>query len=285
MRPTILSLELIALSLAAAATANAQCELSAKTKMNAHMIPPAKIEAVRPAPRAAAASGPTSIVGLWDATFTAGGQLVDEGFDQWHNDGTEILNDIPEPASGNVCLGVWSQTGDTVNLTHPFWIYDSMNVNLIGRGVIAQQISVDASNSSYSGTFTISYRDLMGNPFPDFPDAAGDVSAVRISPTPATSSPAIKVTTATGSNANANGLLQTPLNSLLLDASGSTGIGTLTYAWSAIPPARLSATQTPGQIMVNFPADGDYVLNLKVTDAEGNSSTFSVTVEFTGNPY
>ncbi len=29
-----------------------------------------------------------SIVGLWKTTFTSGGQVVDEGFDQWNSDGT-----------------------------------------------------------------------------------------------------------------------------------------------------------------------------------------------------
>lgn len=46
-----------------------------------------------------------SIVGLWMTTFTSGGQVVDSGFDQWNADGTEILNDTPPPATGNVFLG------------------------------------------------------------------------------------------------------------------------------------------------------------------------------------
>src|ERR1700730_2855801 len=34
-----------------------------------------------------------SIVGLWHVLFVSGGQPFDEGFDIWHSDGTEILND------------------------------------------------------------------------------------------------------------------------------------------------------------------------------------------------
>ncbi len=284
MKRTTLSFELLALVMAFAATANAQCGL-AKAKTSALLIPTAKLDSASRLPHASDTNAPAvSIVGLWDATFTVGGQLVDEGFDQWHSDGTEILNDIPEPASGNVCLGVWTQSGDTISLNHPFWIFDSNNVNLIGRGVIQQQLTVDAEGKTYSGTFTIQYRDLTGNPLPALPDGAGDVSAVRITATPSGSSPSIKVTTVSGTTANANGLLQTPINPLLLDASGSTGSGALTFAWSANPPVTLAGTQTPGQIEVNFPSAGDYVLNLKVTDSQGNVGTFSVTVEFTGKP-
>src|ERR1700744_4534687 len=53
-------------------------------------------------PQAAGANG--SIVGLWMTNFISQGQLVDQGFDAWLADGTEILNDNPPPATGNVCL-------------------------------------------------------------------------------------------------------------------------------------------------------------------------------------
>jgi hypothetical protein len=45
---------------------------------------------------------------------------VDVGFEQWHSDGTEMLNDTPPPASGNVCLGTWEKIGpQTYTLVHP----------------------------------------------------------------------------------------------------------------------------------------------------------------------
>ena len=49
-----------------------------------------------------------SIVGFWHVLFIRGGQVFDEGFDQWHSDGLEILNDTPQPANGTgtICLGV-----------------------------------------------------------------------------------------------------------------------------------------------------------------------------------
>src|SRR5690349_9731514 len=50
------------------------------------------------------------ITGLWQVTLVAAdGTVVDVGFDAWHADGTETLNDA-SPVSHNVCLGVWQQT-------------------------------------------------------------------------------------------------------------------------------------------------------------------------------
>src|SRR5262249_31690758 len=52
-----------------------------------------------------------TIVGLWDMQVIIDGQVVDAGFDQFHADGNEVLNDTPPPATGAVCLGVYAQTG------------------------------------------------------------------------------------------------------------------------------------------------------------------------------
>jgi hypothetical protein len=112
---------------------------------------------------AAPAQGP-AIVGLWRVTFVSDGQVVDEGFDIWHSDGTEVLNDNPPPATGNVCVGVWSQTGGrTFKLKHLSWSYD-MNGNLNGTVIIREQVAVDTSGASFKGTFKIDAFDLTGNP-------------------------------------------------------------------------------------------------------------------------
>jgi len=117
--------------------------------------------------RTAKGDGKVSIVGLWTATFTSGGQVFDQGFDQWHSDGTEILNDIapPQPANGagTVCLGVYKQTGPrTYKLRHPFWSFDS-TATLVGSGVILENVTVDPSGVTYSGSFTFFLYDLSGN--------------------------------------------------------------------------------------------------------------------------
>jgi len=67
-------------------------------------------------------SGP-SIVGMWNFQFVSEGNtahnpsipdgaVLDFGYNQIHNDGTEIINSGGHaPATGNFCLGVWGQTG------------------------------------------------------------------------------------------------------------------------------------------------------------------------------
>ncbi len=102
-----------------------------------------------------------SIVGLWKATFTSGGQVVDQGFDLWTSDGTEILNDTPAPATGNVCLGVWVRSGATFKLKHPSWTFDAAG-NLNGTAVIREQVMLDRDGNSYRGSFTVDVFDLAG---------------------------------------------------------------------------------------------------------------------------
>jgi hypothetical protein len=122
-----------------------------------------------------------TIVGLWDVKFLFEGQVVDEGFDQYHSDGTEILNDTPPPATGNVCLGVYAKTGtNTLKLRHPSWIYDPTNTMVIGRATILERITLDRFGRSFRGNFTIQFRDLAGNPLA--PDFSGQLRGDRITP-------------------------------------------------------------------------------------------------------
>jgi hypothetical protein len=69
-----------------------------------------------------------SIVGLWTVTFNSNGQVFDQGYDQWHSDGTEILNDTapPQPANGagTICLilsGRLQEDRATILQTRPSW--------------------------------------------------------------------------------------------------------------------------------------------------------------------
>ena len=119
-----------------------------------------------------------SIVGLWHVRFLSGGVLYDEGFDQWHSDGSEILNDngVP-PAQGNVCLGVWKKVGShTFKLKHPAWNWDA-NGNLIGTLIIRETVTLDAGGDSYQGTFKFDFYDVNGNLTSE---VKGDLGAKRI---------------------------------------------------------------------------------------------------------
>jgi len=98
--------------------------------------------------------------------------------------------------------------------------------------------------------------------------------------------PTIVVKTANGTTAVPNTTVQVGSSPFLLDASGSTGNGALTFAWKTTSnsPVAFVHTGKPGQILVQFPGPGDYAIQLTVTDSTGATATFSITLEFTGRP-
>ncbi len=185
-RVTVMFIAAVAICGAFAVSANAQCGVSPRHNLSAlnALALPIPSTAARPATQESNAQNgeePT-IVGLWDVKFMSDNQLFDEGFDQYHSDGTEILNDIPPPASGNICLGVWAKTGPrSFKLRHPFWIFDpATNTTVIGRGSIVEHITLDRRGQSFKGPFTFEFRDLFGNPLPGFLDVSGNLVADRI---------------------------------------------------------------------------------------------------------
>jgi hypothetical protein len=133
---------------------------------------------IQPSSGSAAEDSNESIVGLWHVRFLSGGMLYDEGFDQWHSDASEILNDngVP-PALGNVCLGVWKKVAPhTFKLKHLAWNWDA-NGNLIGTLIIRETVTLDADADSYQGTFSFDFYDVNGNLTSE---VKGDLSAKRI---------------------------------------------------------------------------------------------------------
>jgi hypothetical protein len=109
-----------------------------------------------------------SITGLWFVTFYSGGVAFDQGFDVWHSDGTEILNDNgpPEPAwsTGSFCMGVWKLISDnTYKLKHVGWNFDG-NGNLSAIVVIKQTVTLDADGDRYRGSLELdTYDPVSGN--------------------------------------------------------------------------------------------------------------------------
>jgi hypothetical protein len=67
--------------------------------------------------------GEPAIVGMWSFQLAGitglppgvpAGTVVDDGYAQWHSDGTEIQNSgLHAPNTSNFCLGVWKQVGPT----------------------------------------------------------------------------------------------------------------------------------------------------------------------------
>jgi len=122
-----------------------------------------------------------SIVGLWAFKMTAGGQLVDFGYQEWHSDGTEILNSGSRaPASGDFCMGAWSQTAPSrFHLNHYPLVVDNNGV-LQARVVLKMDVTVDPSGMSFSGTFTQDVYNAAGTA-KIAPTLSGPVTATRVS--------------------------------------------------------------------------------------------------------
>ncbi len=110
--------------------------------------------------------------------FTPDGAPSYQGFDVWHSDGTEILNDNSVvPAAGNVCVGIWKRTADgTIQLKHPGWNFDRDGI-LHGTVALLETITLDPGGSSYGGLFRLKEFDLMGN---QTGDSTGHLRAHRI---------------------------------------------------------------------------------------------------------
>jgi len=109
-------------------------------------------------PVARAAAGP-SVVGLWHVFYSEDGSPYFESFDQWHSDGLEyeVAN-----AFGLSCQGVYKQRGDTVELFHTGWNYDSTGA-LVGYFNETQTNVVARGGNTYNGTWDIKNYDLDGN--------------------------------------------------------------------------------------------------------------------------
>ena len=170
------ALALLALWAAFPASAGAACKPAASSNLAYRIEVPQPFLAADRARLSAVASltnlgrdeDDVSIVGLWHLLlFNPDGSTFDEGYDVWHSDGTEILNDTapPQPAngSGTVCLGVYEKTGPrTYKLRHPFWSFDATST-LIGTGAILEEVTLDENGNSISGTYVFKTFDLKGN--------------------------------------------------------------------------------------------------------------------------
>lgn len=102
-----------------------------------------------------------SIVGMWSVQFVAGGATIDFGYQQWHSDGTEIMNSGGRsPASENFCLGVWRQTGgSTYKLNHIALSYDPATGKMNAKVNIREDVVVDRKGDNFSGPFTFDVYD------------------------------------------------------------------------------------------------------------------------------
>jgi hypothetical protein len=132
-------------------------------------------------PADTSAGGIHSIVGMWSFKQTVGSTVVDFGFQQWHSDGTEFMNSgTRAPATQNYCMGVWRETSPgRYHLNHLAISYDNSGVHN-ANVTITEDVGVDRSGMSYSGTFSIDVHDPVSNAVVQH--VAGQVTAQRVLP-------------------------------------------------------------------------------------------------------
>jgi hypothetical protein len=130
------------------------------------------------------------IVGMWQVTLVSQGSVgipdgtvIDKGFQQWHSDGTEILNSSRAPVTQSFCLGVWKQTEPLHYKLNHFAISWDQNSNLIGPANIRERVTLHTNGNVFAGKFTIDQYDQAGN---NLAHIMGTVTGTRITPdTPA----------------------------------------------------------------------------------------------------
>lgn len=123
-----------------------------------------------------------SIVGMWAFTMTPTAGPGDFGFQQWHSDGTELMNSGGRaPATENFCMGVWRQTGPGhYHLNHQALSYDPGTGQLNARVTIKEDVALDPSGNSFTGSFSLDVYDPSGKT--QVAHQQGQVTAQRVRP-------------------------------------------------------------------------------------------------------
>jgi hypothetical protein len=128
-----------------------------------------------------------AIVGMWKVQFVSEGTtgipddtVIDSAYAQWHSDGTEIMNSGRPPITSSFCLGVWKRTGkSTYKLNHFALSWDPTGTVFVGPANIREEVTLDDSGNSFSGTFTIDQFDTNGNTLAHI---VGKITAQRVTP-------------------------------------------------------------------------------------------------------
>lgn len=110
------------------------------------------------------------IVGMWHVTFSAKGNTgamappdgapIDNSMVIFHSDGTEIMESDRPPQDGQICLGVWEQTGrGKYKVNHMPWLANDMTNAPSGIGnpagplQLMEEITLSPDGQHYKGTF------------------------------------------------------------------------------------------------------------------------------------
>ena len=111
------------------------------------------------------------IVGFWNIVVSSKGNpgipdgtVLDRGLQQWHDDGTEMLNSSAQhPATQNYCLGTWVKTGAyTYKLNHFAYSYNA-DQSVAGLVRIRETVKVSRDGAAMTGTQTVDIYDNLRN--------------------------------------------------------------------------------------------------------------------------
>lgn len=114
-----------------------------------------------------------TIVGQWKEHWISKGNLaslgipdgveIDTAYSQWHADGTEwSVSGLRPPNTGDVCMGVWKKIGPMTYKLNHFGVSYNPNNTLLGLARIQQTITLDATGTKISGTFSIDQYNESG---------------------------------------------------------------------------------------------------------------------------
>src|SRR4030095_4882563 len=178
--PIIGTLAVLFLGMAFVSSAAAQCVMPSiagtfQPQLSQGEPEPRRAEGLDAAEKAGSDHG---IVGFWKFQFALpDGTEIDNGFAQWHSDGTEITNSSRPPATGNFCLGVWEKRGGSSYELNHFALGWDPSGNFIGPVQLRARVTLNHKADRYGGTVTADQYDLSGNLLGH---AEGTVTATRI---------------------------------------------------------------------------------------------------------
>src|SRR5688572_18192398 len=168
-----------AVLLASAIDASAACFTNKRQipalqpKLQAPVLQP-KPQMAGAAAQSAGSYGAGPIVGQWQVLMTAFPGTNDEfifdfGFQQFHNDGTELMisGGVP-PTIGNVCIGAWERlAGGEIHLRHMTWNWagDEVLGDLpTGYFLLEVTLRTNSQGTAYAGTWRAASFDLGSGP-------------------------------------------------------------------------------------------------------------------------
>ena len=158
------------------ATAAAQCPGLPQAKLHRQSFKPGSAAALLQE----ASSSTDPIVGMWRTQLTSGSTIIDQTTQQWHSDGTEIMNSSRNPETQSFCLGVWQNQGNNVYKLNHYgisWDQSTSTTTPLGLGNIRETITLSKDGNSFNGTFIINQYDENGNLLENI---SGTVSGYRI---------------------------------------------------------------------------------------------------------